>query len=146
VLSGNVIITNVTLTTATNSPTVVVTGGNLTMTGDSIQSTGAAQTVVSETAGMLTLQDDTVQSTGAAVTAVSVSGGTADLGTPANPGGNTLDLSAGSAAALIQTSGTGAVSSAGNTSEAGGSVVPSLVLSLTGTPTPSVYGQQVTLT
>ncbi len=91
VLSGNVVVTNITFTTATSSPTVVIAGGNLTMTGDSIQSTGAAQTVVSETAGSLTLQDDTVQSTGAAVTAVSVSGGTANLGTPTSPGGNTLE-------------------------------------------------------
>jgi len=134
------------LRTVFRRPSRNVSSGNLTFTNDDLQSTGNAQTDISETGGSVTLRDDTVESTGAAQTAISVSGGTADLGTPGDPGGNTLSASEGSATSLIQTSGTGAVSSDGNTSEAAGSPVPSLVASLSSGPAPSIYGQQVTFT
>ena len=144
--SGNVVVQNVILTTSTAAPTVLVNSGNVTLIGDDLQSTGTAATVISQTGGSLTLQDDTVQSTGDAETDISSSGGTLDLGTPSDPGGNLLIAAAGSAASLIQISGSGSVSSYGNTSEAAGSPVPSLVADLTAAPDPTVDGQQATFT
>jgi uncharacterized delta-60 repeat protein len=69
VASGNVIVTGVTLTTATNAPTVLVTGGSLTMRNDIIQ-----------------------ESTGYSDPAVQITGGMVDLGTSADPGGNTINV------------------------------------------------------
>jgi hypothetical protein len=69
ITSGNVIVKNVTFTTATNSPTILVTGGRLTLRNDVIQ-----------------------ESTGYNQMAIQVTGGTVDLGTTASSGGNTLNV------------------------------------------------------
>src|SRR5262249_39170550 len=69
VASGNVIVRNVTLTTDTDSPTVLVTGGSLTLRNDTIQ-----------------------ESTGYGDAAIVVTGGTVDLGTASDPGGNTINV------------------------------------------------------
>jgi uncharacterized delta-60 repeat protein len=68
-LSGNLTITNSTFANATNAPTILVTGGRLTLRNDAIQ-----------------------ESTGYNQVAISVTGGTVDLGTAASPGGNTLNV------------------------------------------------------
>jgi Ca2+-binding RTX toxin-like protein len=69
--SGNVVISGVTFTTATDAPTILVAGGHLTLRHDVIQ-----------------------ESTGINVNqvAVQVTGGTVDLGTDADSGGNTLNV------------------------------------------------------
>lgn len=70
VTAGHVTIgPGVTLTTATNSPTILVSGGSLTVRGSTIQ-----------------------ESTGYAQDAILITGGTADLGTAADPGGNTINV------------------------------------------------------
>jgi hypothetical protein len=69
VSSGNVVVTGFTITTPTDSPTILVTGGSLTLRNDTIQ-----------------------ESTGFGGAAISVTGGTVDLGTSASPGGNTLNI------------------------------------------------------
>lgn len=69
VTSGNVVVSNVTFVTTGDAPTILVTGGNLTLRNDTIQ-----------------------ESTGATDAAISISGGTVDLGTAADPGGNTLNI------------------------------------------------------
>jgi uncharacterized delta-60 repeat protein len=69
VTGGNVIVRNVTFTTATDAPTILVTGGSLTLRNDVVQ-----------------------ESTGFTDAAVSVTGGTLDLGTASDPGGNTLNI------------------------------------------------------
>ena len=70
VSSGTVIVNGLTLTTATNAPTILVTGGSLSLRGDTIQ-----------------------QSSQFTDAAISVSGnGTVDLGTDADPGNNLLDI------------------------------------------------------
>jgi uncharacterized delta-60 repeat protein len=67
--SGNVVVTGVTFTTATDAPTILVTGGSLTLRNDVIQ-----------------------ESTGYNQAAIQVTGGTVDLGTAADPGGNTINI------------------------------------------------------
>jgi uncharacterized delta-60 repeat protein len=67
--SGDVVVTGVTLTTTTNSPTILVTGGHLTLRNDVIQ-----------------------ESNGYSQAAVQITGGTVDLGTTTDPGGNTVNI------------------------------------------------------
>jgi len=69
VTSGVVVVTGVTFTNATAAPTVLVSGGALKLRQDVIQ-----------------------ESTGGDQVALRVAGGSADLGTVADPGGNTLSL------------------------------------------------------
>jgi hypothetical protein len=68
-VSGNVIISNVTFVTTGDSPTILVTGGHLTLRNDTIQ-----------------------DSTGYNEPAISVTGGTVDLGMATDPGGNTINV------------------------------------------------------
>jgi hypothetical protein len=80
VSSGTVVVTGVTLTTATDAPTILVTGGHLTLRNDTIQ-----------------------ESTGSNDPAIQVTGGTVDLGTTPSPGGNTINLNGPGAFALNTT-------------------------------------------
>lgn len=69
VIFGTVVVRNSTLTNATDAPTIRLVGGTL------------------------VLRDSVVQeSTGYDQTAIRVEGGTLDLGTPADPGGNTINV------------------------------------------------------
>ena len=68
VTRGNVILSNVTLVTSTNAPTLQVSGGNVTL-----------RNVVIE------------ESTMANQAALWITGGAVDLGTAASPGGNVFD-------------------------------------------------------
>jgi uncharacterized delta-60 repeat protein len=67
--SGDLTITGATFVNSTNAPTILVTGGHLTLRNDVIQ-----------------------ESTGYNQVAISFTGGTVDLGTAASPGGNTINL------------------------------------------------------
>src|SRR5205807_1306098 len=69
VLSGNVVVSHVTFVTTGDAPTILVTGGSLTL----------RDCVVRET-------------TDASQAAIRVTGGALDLGTATDPGGNTLVL------------------------------------------------------
>src|SRR5262249_38834170 len=69
VTSGAVFVSDSLFVNATNAPTILVTGGSLTLRGCTIQ-----------------------ESTGFNQSAIEVSGGTVDLGTAADPGGNTINL------------------------------------------------------
>jgi hypothetical protein len=68
-LSGNVVISNVTFVTTGDAPTIRVTGGHLVLRNDVIQ-----------------------ESTGSGQVAIEVTGGTVDLGTAADLGGNTINV------------------------------------------------------
>jgi titin len=124
VTGGNVIVKNVTLTTATDAPTILVTSGNLTLRNDTIRET-----------------------TGGTEEAISVAGGAVDLGTAASAGGNTLVVNGTGQFVLNSTS--GSVPAAGNSYVVNGTTLPASLLSYT-TPAasvnPSVLGQAVTLT
>jgi hypothetical protein len=69
VLSGNVIVTNCTLTNSTRAPTILVSGGHLTLRNDTI------------------LESDLYTQA-----AIQVDGGTVDMGTVAQPGNNTIQV------------------------------------------------------
>ena len=97
---GDVVIgPNVVLTTSTDSPTVLVTGGSLTVSGSTIT------------------QDDPSSSQ----PAVEVEGGTVDLGDTGTPGGNIIDVE-GSGSLVDNTSGS-PVLAFGNTWQVSGSTV-----------------------
>ncbi len=98
--SGNVIVHNATFQNATNAPTILVTGGNLTLRNDTIQ-----------------------ESTGFAAAAISVTGGSVDLGTTADPGGNILNVNG--TGELIHNTGTETMSVIGNTFEKDATVLTS---------------------
>jgi hypothetical protein len=81
VASGNVLLCNVTLVTTGDAPTILVTGGHLTLRGCTVQ-----------------------ESADSNQPAIEVTGGTVDLGTAADPGGNTLNLNGPGAFAANATS------------------------------------------
>ena len=128
---------------------MLVSGGDVTLTNDDVQSTESsdtAQTVISETGGSVTLRDDTVQSSGVAQTAINISGGTIDLGTPSAPGNNRLSVSAGE---LVQNTTGATLPASGNSYQVNGSALPALNLSFTSVTTSASSvpaGQSVTLT
>jgi hypothetical protein len=69
VASGEVIVSNVTFVTTGDAPTILVSGGSLTLSNCVVQ-----------------------QSTGSSDAAIAVTGGTLDLGTATDPGGNTINV------------------------------------------------------
>src|SRR5262249_10817649 len=96
VVSGTVVVLNSTLQNATDAPTILVTAGRLTLRNDVIQ-----------------------ESTSYARAAVQITGGVADLGTTADPGGNTLNVNG--AGELIRNLGPNPVSAIGNAWRVNGS-------------------------
>jgi len=122
--SGNVIVTGVTFTTATDAPTILVTGGSLTLRNDIIQ-----------------------ESTGFTDAAISITGGTLDLGTTRSPGGNTINVNG--TGQFVQNTTPNSVSAVGDTFESNGTILPAPTLSfasLTASVNPSTLNQSVTLT
>jgi PKD domain/RTX calcium-binding nonapeptide repeat (4 copies) len=93
VSGGTVIVSDVTLVTDTDAPTIQVSGGNLVLRNDVIEET--------------TCPDQA---------ALQITGGTVDLGTANSLGGNTFDASGGGE--LIHNAGPNPVSALGNTFEA----------------------------
>lgn len=90
--SGDVIVHDTNFQNATNAPTILVNGGNLTLRNDTIQ-----------------------ESTDFAAAAISVTGGSVDLGTTADPGGNILNVNG--TGELIDNTGPGTITAVGNTFE-----------------------------
>src|SRR5262249_37701913 len=97
--SGNVTIDGLNLTTATNAPVILVTGGSL------------------------TVPNSTSTATGSSPAAIRVTGGTVDLGTAADPGTNVLDIEG--AGNLIEDTSGNDISAVGDTFEVGGAPLPS---------------------
>jgi Concanavalin A-like lectin/glucanases superfamily/FG-GAP-like repeat/PKD domain/Cadherin domain/RTX calcium-binding nonapeptide repeat (4 copies)/FG-GAP repeat len=100
VAGGNVVIEDLTLVTDTDSPTVTVSGGSLTLRNVSIQGNGAGSRP-----------------------AVEITGGTVDLGSADDPGGNTFN--ANGQGELIRNAGAHGVSAVGDTFEVGGAALSS---------------------
>ena len=122
--SGSVLLEDLTFSTATDSPTILVTGGSLTVRDSTIQS-----------------------STGDAQPAILITGGLVDLGTAASPGGNTIDVNG--SGELVHDPTSSSVSDIGNTLEVNGTALSAPDLSFTALASPpviSVSGQSVTLT
>jgi N-acetylneuraminic acid mutarotase len=102
VTSGNVIVSGVIFTTATDAPTILVTGGSLKLRNDVIQ-----------------------ESTGYSDAGLSITGGTVDLGTTADPGGDTLNVNG--TGAMIANTTSNPVSPVGDTFKFNG-VVPTVII------------------
>jgi len=100
VSSGNVTVTNAVLTTATADPTVLVSGGTLTLRNCVVQ-----------------------ESTGSDQAAIRITGGSVDLGTPTNPGGNTININ--SPGQLINNASPTAVPALGNIWQQNGATLAS---------------------
>ncbi len=122
VSSGVVIVKNSTFQNATDAPTILVTGGSLTLRGDTIQ-----------------------ESTGYADAAIAITGGTVDLGTVSDPGGNTINVNG--AGSLVSSTAPAAVSAVGNTFQNNGTVInPFNTTTVTASANPSLLNQSVTFT
>jgi hypothetical protein len=125
VAGGQVSVLGCTLTTSGNAPTLLVTGGNVTLLNDNIIQ---ASTVFTDPA-------------------IAVTGGTVNLGTAAAPGNNTLSVN--SSGDLVTNTTGRPISAVGDTFKVGGTVETAPSLSFTSLATSaasSVVGQPVTLT
>jgi uncharacterized delta-60 repeat protein len=75
-----------------DSPALTVTGGQVSVVNCTLTTTGDAPTILVQ-GGSLKLRNDVIQeSTGFNDAAIAVTGGTVDLGTAADPGGNTPNV------------------------------------------------------
>jgi hypothetical protein len=128
------------------SPALTLSAGNLTITGATFLNATDAPTIL-VTGGSLTLRNDVIQeSTGFTDAAISVTGGSLDLGTAASPGNNTINVNG--TGQLVQNSMANSISAVGDTFEAGGVVLPAPTLSFTSSTTsvnPSTLNQPVTI-
>jgi uncharacterized repeat protein (TIGR03803 family) len=93
--SGDLTITGATFVNATDAPTILVNGGNLTLRNDTIQ-----------------------ESTGFNDPAISITGGTVDLGMSGNPGGNVINVNG--TGTFIRNTTANPVSAVGDTFEING--------------------------
>jgi hypothetical protein len=121
---GSVVVTNVKFTTATDAPTILVSGGSLTL-----------RNVVIE------------ESTGFTDAAISITGGSLDLGTTTSSGGNTLNVN-GTGEFVHNTTGS-SIPASGDTFAVNGVAISAPYLSFTSlasSGTTTAYGQAVTLT
>jgi hypothetical protein len=125
IVSGTVIVSNVTLISTGDAPTILVRGGNLTL-----------------------LNDDIIQaSTTSTDPAIAVTGGTLNLGTATTLGNNTLSVN--SSGDLVSNTTGNAISAVGDTFVVGGIVetAPNLSFTtLTSSAAASILNQAVTLT
>jgi hypothetical protein len=100
VAGGNVIMTNLTLLTDTNSPTIVVSDGSLTLRNVDIEGSNTGSQA-----------------------AIDITGGNVDLGTADDPGGNTFDDNG--TGQLIHNAGGNGVWAVGDTWQVGGTTLTS---------------------
>jgi subtilase family serine protease len=120
---GSVLVTNATFTTDTDAPTILVSGGSLTLRNVTIQ-----------------------ESTGFTDAAISLTGGSLDLGTATDLGHNILNVN-GTGEFVHNTTGS-SIPAFGDTFEVNGVPIAALYLSFTSlgsSATTTAYGQAVTL-
>ncbi len=129
------------------SPALIVTGGIVTL--DNVLATNATSApTILVTGGSLTVRDSTIDAspvTGEA--AFSITGGTLDLGTTSSPGDDKIDISTDTQ--FIQNATATSVSTVGDTFTVNGTIQTATELSFTtlvGPLEPSSFGQNVTLT
>jgi uncharacterized delta-60 repeat protein len=106
VSSGVVIVKNSVFLNATDAPTILVTGGSLILRNDTIQ-----------------------ESTGFSDPAIEVTGGTVDLGTAADPGGNALNVNG--SGEFVHNTTANLIPAAGNTFSVNGTSLAASTLSFT---------------
>ncbi len=108
--SGNVVLRGVTARNATDAPTIVVNGGTLVVRNSVVE-----------------------ESTGYAQVAIRINGGTLDLGTATDPGGNYINTN-GVGVFILNASGSPFTTAIGDTFRADGAVLASTVNGLTQAP------------
>jgi hypothetical protein len=122
VTAGDVTVLNVTFTTATDAPTILVSGGHLTLRNDIVQ-----------------------ESTGYSDAAIAITGGSLDLGTADSPGGNTINVNG--AGQVLLSTGLNLITAAGDTFQADGSAIfPAATTALVSSANPALPSQPITLT
>jgi hypothetical protein len=110
-------------------PAVTVAGGHVSVLHCTLTTSGAAPTIL-VSGGSLTLRGDVVQeSTGFTEAAISVTGGTLDLGTVADPGGNTLNVNG--AGEFVHNTTANLISAVGDTFTVNGTPLAAPTLSFT---------------
>jgi uncharacterized delta-60 repeat protein len=122
--SGNVIVSHVTFTESGNAPTILVSGGQLTLRNDVIQ-----------------------ESTGFSDAAIAVTGGTVDLGTASDPGSNTLKVNG--SGEFVHNTTTNLIPAVGNTFSVNGTAQTASTLSFTSlsaNPTTILLNQPLSVT
>jgi len=143
VLSGN----GTTTTIVGNSPALLVTQGVVSVSGMILTTDTDAPTIL-VTGGSLMLRDDVIQeSTLFSDAAVSVTGGSVDLGTASDPGGDVLNVNG--QGEFIQNTTAISVAATGDIFEVNGVAVTGsqrTTTAVTSSASPSVYGQMVTFT
>jgi Ca2+-binding RTX toxin-like protein len=113
--------TNSTVTFEGASPAFTVNSGEVAITGVTFVNTTDAPTIL-VTSGSLILRNSFVQeTTGGNRPAIEITGGSVDLGTLADPGGNTIDVSG--PGELVRNLSTSSVSALGNEFQADGSTI-----------------------
>src|SRR5262249_40081325 len=100
-----------------HSPALEVDSGNVTLDGLDL-TTDTDAPVILVTGGSLTVRNSTITATGNSPAAILVTGGTVDLGTAADPGNNVLNVAG--TANLIEDVGGNDLSAVGNTFEVNG--------------------------
>lgn len=106
-----------------HSPALTVTSGDLVFDGAVFSNTTDAPTIL-VTGGTLTLRNSLIQeTTGGTQAAIQVTGGTVDLGTAADPGGNTIEVRG--PGLLISNTSSAGVSAVGNTFDQDGAPLAS---------------------
>jgi hypothetical protein len=128
-------------------PALVVTSGKVVVSYVNFTESGDAPTI-RVTGGSLTLRHDVVQeSTGFTDPAIAVTGGTLDLGTAADPGGNTLNVNG--AGEFVHNTTANTVPAVGDTFAVNGTPLAGPALSFTTLTTgaaTTLLGQKVTFT
>jgi hypothetical protein len=137
-----------TITVVGTSPALTVTGGQVTIGSGVTLFTATAAPTILVRGGSLTIRNSTIQeSTGSAQAAILIIGGTVNLGSPADPGGNVINVNG--TGELVHNTTSSTVPDVGNTLELNGAPLSSSDLSFTAlgsSAVSSVYGQSVTLT
>jgi hypothetical protein len=129
-----------------DTPALTITSGNVIIDGITFTESGDAPTIL-VTGGQLTLRDSIVEeSTNYSDPAIAVSGGsTVDLGTPDSPGGNTITVTG--TGQPVQSTGVNVILAEGNTVQANGVTVSRFAeIGLTSSANPSLLNQSVTFT
>jgi hypothetical protein len=125
-------------------PALTVAGGQVAVIHCTLTSTGDVPTVL-VTGGRLTLRNDVVQSSTFSDPAIQVTGGALDLGTPNSPGGDTIQVNG--TGAVLQSTGANVVTIVGDLFQVRGtSVSPVVTPTLVSSVNPSLLNQPVTFT
>jgi hypothetical protein len=143
VINGN----GTTTTIVGQSPALTVTAGNVTVAGMILTTSTDAPTIL-VSGGSLALRNDTIQeSSGFIDAAIAFTGGVLDLGTSTSPGGNTLNVNG--TGEFVHNTTPNAVPAVGDTFEVNGTPLTDSALSFTAVASsvnPSLLNQAVSLT